>query len=106
MAKCKFKRNKLREIAKFLNTTQDKIYHTRWRMKNGDGHVKTDTKLFYRILVNFDLQTFEPLLDDNNFIDGGFKMKDEKLQEYSNEPKVKYDKMQRKQRGQDAKTYQ
>lgn len=106
MAKCRFKRNKLSDVARFLNTTCDKIYHTRWRMRIGDGHVKTDTKLFYRILVNFDLETFKPLLDDNNFIDGGFKMKDEILQEYSNELKVKYDKMQRKQeRAKNAKAY-
>lgn len=98
MAKCRFKRNKLSDVAKFLNTTSDKIYHTRWRMKQGET-VKTDTKLFYRILVNFDLQTFKPLLDDNNFIDGGFKMKDEILQEYDNELKTKYAKITKKQRG-------
>ena len=95
MAKCRIKRNKLSDVANFLNTTSDKIYHTNWRMKQGET-VKKDTKLFYRILVNFDLQTFKPLLDDNNFIDGGFKMKNEILQEYSNELKVKYDKMKRK----------
>lgn len=97
MTKYRFKRNKLSDVAKFLNTTCDKIYHTRWRMKQGET-VKTDTKLFYRILVNFDLQTFKPLLDDDNFIDGGFKMKNEALQKYSNELKVKYGKIQRKQR--------
>lgn len=98
MAKCRFKRNKLSDVANFLNTTSDKIYHTRWRMKQGET-VKTDTKLFYRILVNFDLQTFKPLLDDNNFIDGGFKMKDEILQEYGNKIIEKHVKMQRKRRG-------
>lgn len=99
MAKYRFKGNKLSDVARFLNATSDKIYHTRWRMKTGDGHVKTDTKLFYRILVNFDLQTFKPLLDDNNFIDGGFKMKKEILQKYDNELKIKYAKIAKKPRG-------
>lgn len=98
MAKCRFKRNKLSDVADFLNTTRDKIYHTNWRMRQGEN-VKKDTKLFYRILVNFDLQTFKPLLDDNNFIDGGFKMKKEILQEYNNELKIKYAKMTKKPRG-------
>lgn len=98
MAKYRFKRNKLSDVARFLNTTSDKIYHTRWRMRQGDT-VKTDTKLFYRILVNFDLQAFKPFLDDNNFIDGGFKMKDEALQKCYDELKAKYAKMTKKQRG-------
>lgn len=98
MAKRRFKRNKLSEVADFLNTTRNKIYHTNWRMRQGDT-VKKDTKLFYRILVNFDLQAFKPFLDDNNFIDGGFKMKNEALQECYDELKTKYAKMVKKSRG-------
>lgn len=98
MAKCRFKRNKLSDVADFLNTTRDKIYHTNWRMRQGDT-VKKDTKLFYRMLVNFDLQSFKPFLDDNNFIDGGFKMKNEALQECYNELKTKYAKIVKSRRG-------